>query len=101
MKKLSTLLLTAAVLSNIGGYAVTSQADEVVVPVSQQSPDLQDVPRPTNGMNMKTVEATYGTPAATSGPVGEPPITTWEYDLFTVYFEHNLVIHTVLKHNLQ
>ncbi|GLQ31608.1 hypothetical protein [Litoribrevibacter albus] len=101
MKKLSTLLLTTVLVSSVGGFAITSYADEVVVPVSQQSPELQDIPRPSNGMNMKAVESKYGIPVSTSGPVGKPPITTWEYDLFTVYFEHNLVIHTVLKHNPQ
>ena len=75
------------------------QADEMVVPVSQQAQDIQSLERPANGQSMQRVESTYGQPILISGPVGEPPITTWEYEQFKVYFERNLVIHSVLKHN--
>jgi hypothetical protein len=101
MKKLTSLFLTTLFAVQLGGVATLAHADEVVVPVSQQAADLMDMPRPSNGMNMNRVKSIYGEPNASSGPVGQPPITTWEYDLFTVYFEHNLVIHTVLKHNPQ
>jgi hypothetical protein len=73
-------------------------ADEVMVPVSQQSPHLTAIERPTNGMSMQAVEAKYGQAMSMGETVGQPPITMWEYDNFNVYFEHNLVIHTVLKH---
>jgi len=101
MKKIPQLLISLAIASGVGAQATLSYSDEVMVPVSQQSMDLKDTPRPANGMNMKDVEASYGTPVSVTGPVGDPPITTWEYDLFKVYFEHTLVIHTVLKHNPQ
>lgn len=52
--------------------------------------------RPTRGMSMEKVEASYGSPARRVQAVGEPPITRWEYPGFVVYFEHNLVIHTVI-----
>lgn len=55
------------------------------------------VPRPSRGMSMASVEAAYGTPANRRVAVGEPPITRWEYPTFTVYFEHNFVIHSVVN----
>lgn len=53
--------------------------------------------RPTRGTAMERVEATYGAPTQRHGAIGEPPITRWEYPGFTVYFEHNLVLHTVVN----
>ena len=44
---------------------------------------------------MEKVEATFGAPTNRAAPVGEPPITRWEYPGFTVYFERQYVIHTV------
>ena len=44
---------------------------------------------------MSTVEANFGEPRARHAAVGQPPITRWDYDGFTVYFEHNHVIHAV------
>jgi len=53
--------------------------------------------RPARGMTMQKVQADWGQPAMRRAPVGEPPITRWEYPEFVVYFEHNRVIHAVLK----
>lgn len=54
-----------------------------------------DVPQKSATMNQ--VRADYGDPIAESAPVGDPPITRWEYADFVVYFEHQHVITTVLK----
>jgi hypothetical protein len=51
--------------------------------------------RPKAGMSMSAVESTYGTPSERHGAVGEPPITRWDYPGFSVYFEHETVIHAV------
>jgi hypothetical protein len=51
--------------------------------------------RPSRGMSMEKVEATYGAPSRRVPAIGEPPITRWEYPGFVVYFEHNLVLHSV------
>jgi hypothetical protein len=53
--------------------------------------------RPSRGMSMEKVEATFGAPSNRVSPIGEPPITRWEYPGFVVYFEHHLVIHTVAR----
>lgn len=53
--------------------------------------------RPTRGMTQTSVEAKYGAPASIKAPVGDPPITRWEYPDFVVYFEYDKVIHAVRK----
>jgi len=53
--------------------------------------------RPSRGMTQKSVESKYGSPAAVKAPVGDPPITRWEYTDFVVYFEYDKVIHSVRK----
>jgi hypothetical protein len=53
--------------------------------------------RPRAGMSMTAVESTYGAPAQRRPAIGEPPITRWDYPAFSVYFEHQLVIHAVAR----
>ena len=40
----------------------------------------------------------FGLPQSKSAPVGEPPISIWRYPDYTVYFESETVIHSVLTH---
>ena len=54
--------------------------------------------RPARGMKMDQVRNQWGSPLAESPPVGEPPITSWRYSGFTVYFEYNTVLHSVVAH---
>ena len=51
---------------------------------------------PSNGQTMQEVESAHGTPSAKSPPVGEPPITRWDYEKWSVYFEFDRVLFTVL-----
>jgi hypothetical protein len=84
-------VLAALALSCSAVVYSAAQADELRTPrVTSQSPD-----RPARGMSMDKVEAAYGAPTSRASPVGQPPITRWEYPGFTVYFEHQYVIHTV------
>ena len=53
--------------------------------------------RPKSGMTMTAVESTYGAPAQRHATVGQPPITRWDYPNFSVYFEHERVIHAVVR----
>lgn len=50
---------------------------------------------PSHGESMEDVLARYGDPVDRLPAVGQPPITRWNYENFTVYFEYNLVIHSV------
>jgi hypothetical protein len=53
--------------------------------------------RPTRGMTQASVESRYGSPVSVIAPVGEPPISRWEYAGFVVFFEYDRVIHAVVK----
>ena len=74
MKKLLAALLCSA--------AIISQ------PVMAMEP-------PVAGELQSSVEKLFGQPNEKKDPVGEPPISSWVYDDFTVYFEKNRVIHSV------
>ena len=73
-------------------------AESVVVPLGQQAADKQTIDRPRQGMNKDQVQQRYGSPKRWLDAVGEPPISRWIYDNFTVYFEYDTVIHSVLNH---
>jgi len=53
--------------------------------------------RPSRGMTQASVESKYGSPVSVNAPVGEPPISRWEYADFVVFFEYDKVIHAVVK----
>jgi hypothetical protein len=50
---------------------------------------------PGRGMTMDQVKQQFGEPRRYIPPVGDPPISRWQYDGMVVYFEHQYVIHTV------
>lgn len=54
------------------------------------------IARPHRGMRMDQVERQFGEPATRHPTVGKPPITRWDYPQFSVFFEHDRVIHTVV-----
>ena len=80
----------------------SAQADTLLIDgidMDTQSKSL----RPRAGMSMTAVESTYGAPLERHSPVGgsaveQPPITRWDYAAFSVYFEHDRVIHAVARH---
>ena len=52
--------------------------------------------QPNRGSTMATVESRYGAPTNRHAAIGNPPITRWDYPQFSVYFENDRVLHTVL-----
>lgn len=73
------------------------QAETVIIPVGQQAADKQSLNKPRRGKSTDQVLEEFGSPASRRGPVGDPPISVWEYPQFSVYFEHDRVLHTVVK----
>lgn len=71
-------------------------AEELRTPVGSQAERNQGN-YPTTGLSQSSVRAKWGNPMEVRGPVGDPPITQWHYQDFVVYFENDLVLHTVLK----
>lgn len=65
--------------------------------IAQEPPNAASgLLRPRNGMKMDQVRARFGDPGETVAAVGEPPISRWVYGGYTVYFEHDLVLNTVI-----
>jgi hypothetical protein len=54
--------------------------------------------RPTRGSSMSVVETRFGAPMTKHAAVGNPPITRWDYPQFSVFFEHDKVLHAVIAH---
>jgi len=52
---------------------------------------------PDRGQSMEFVRRIFGEPESILSAVGDPPITRWVYERFTVYFEHQLVITSVIN----
>ena len=70
------------------------QADTLLI---ERSKRAEAAALPRRGSLMTQVEAQFGAPTEKRDPVGEPPITRWIYPAFTVYFEHDHVVHAVLN----
>jgi hypothetical protein len=68
-------------------------ADVLLIEEVRQSGRMQ---LPTNGQSKADVEAKFGAPVDKRSAVGDPPISNWKYDAYSVYFEHDLVLFTVL-----
>ena len=75
--------------------ALPATADTLRVPLGQQGdPDLQTS---TRGSSMSQVAVQLGQPNRIDKAVGDPPIATWHYPEFRVYFEYDKVIHSVKR----
>ncbi len=94
------LLLLFSAISLVTSPGV-SLADTLVIPDISNQPgnSPEGVPRPARGMTMDQVREQFGEPREAKGPVGNPPITRWFYDRFVVHFEHQYVIHSVVRNN--
>jgi len=71
----------------------TLAADVLLIDEVRQSQRMQ---LPANGENKADVESEYGIPAKRHASVGDPPISRWDYDNYSVYFEYDLVLFSVL-----
>lgn len=93
------LFLYAAVLLPLAGdaadYAVLGY-ETIDIPVGSQGAAHDALPRPAAGMSADAVRAHFGEPSTRTPPVGEPPISRWIYPAFTVYFEGDIALHSVL-----
>lgn len=92
MRKLGCLILALGALSLTG----TASADVLTL----QANAARDIARPTRGMSMARVAEQFGAPLEKYPAVGKPPITRWDYDNFSVFFEYQQVVHAVAKHPL-
>lgn len=61
--------------------------------IAKTSPNIA---HPNRGRNMEQVYDKFGQAQQEIPAIGKPPITRWIYKNFTVYFEHDRVIKTVI-----
>lgn len=95
----------ASILASLSSYAEqapiqTEQTQQglIAIPVGQQQGYQQANELPARGLTRQQVLKRFGTPIFWQDDVGKPPITHWRYAAYSVYFESNRVIHTVI-HN--
>lgn len=85
-----TRIVFAALLLMMAGSA---WADVLILDEVRQV-ERMDLPK--NGMTKDQVEQHFGAPADRKAAVGDPPISRWDYDDYSVYFERDLVLFSVL-----
>ena len=93
MAKLVATILLAMTL----GFVTGAGAQNLDMSSTDRSATFEQPGKPKRGMTQASVEANFGAPQKTVAPVGDPPITRWEYPDFIVYFEYDRVIHAVTK----
>ena len=86
--------MTRIVLAFMLTLAVQITNADVLIIEEVRQADRMELPK--NGQDKATVEAKFGTPAQKLPAVGDPPISSWKYDRYSVYFEEDLVLFTVL-----
>ncbi|MCK4707875.1 MAG: hypothetical protein KAU21_04600 [Gammaproteobacteria bacterium] len=73
--------------------STTIQADTLRIPGHLESESTLNMPR--RGINMDAVLEQFGEPDRRIEAIGEPPITEWDYGDFSVFFEHQTVLHSL------
>lgn len=87
-----TTFITTCLFASAGNAI----AENMSVPLGQDR-EAWSGKIPNRGITKNQVQEKFGAPMDKQGPTGQPPIYYWEYSDFTVYFESEHVIHTVIK----
>lgn len=87
--KLARLLAPALML-----VASVAAAQTLTTAPAEKPAVLPDTPH--RGSTMTQVESRFGAPVVRHAAVGDPPITRWDYPQFSVFFEHDKVLHAVV-----
>lgn len=92
MARICGSVVIALVLAGAG--TGVAGADTLLIDTMRQEEGRNaDMPRP--GATMDRVESRHGKPEERRDPVGDPPITRWDYDDYSVYFENDRVLRAV------
>ncbi len=76
--------------------AVTMQAVSADVLLIEEVQQSDRMALPKNGYSKADIEAKFGAPEQKNAAIGDPPISSWDYDGYSVYFEYDLVLFSVL-----
>lgn len=90
------LVLPAAVLAALFGLPAHAEVllIDAIAEVPANAP--AGLPRPSRGMTMNQVRADFGEPVKEHPWVGDPPITRWDYERYSVFFEYEYVLESVV-----
>jgi len=98
MNRIRPVLLGLALLVPL---AIPAQADELLVSGTQASAGVNT---PRGGLTMSQVREQFGNPVteeptvSVNGGPHQPPITRWNYSAYSVVFENDRVVHSVVHH---
>lgn len=93
---------TAETAAEAGSETTVTEGDVLIVEeigseTTERRPMREaDFPVPERGANMDSVRAEFGEPQQVHPAVGDPPITRWDYDGYSVFFEYDKVLHAVV-----
>jgi len=91
-----TTLLTYGLAYGDNHQEVITTSEPMMIPLMEKEMSA-DFFMPVRGDNEHSVESEFGPPFNMHKAKGKPPISRWEYEKFTVYFESGIVIHSVLR----
>jgi hypothetical protein len=87
--------LIALVLCVAVASSNTCYAENIQIPIGEQGKNAEAIDMPTKGMSKERVKSLFGEPLEMIAAKGQPPISRWKYQEFTVYFDSDTVIHCV------
>lgn len=97
-KVLATNFTALTIVAAAALLTMTPAMGEVIrVPVGRQASEKQVLETPHRGTTKTEVRRRFGEPLRETPMVGDPPISSWDYENYQVYFERELVLHSVLK----
>jgi hypothetical protein len=76
--------------------ALPAAAETIEIPLGQQGQTAIELPQ--RGQSQRSVLERFGLADEEHAAVGQPPITRWDYREFSVYFEYDHVVNSVLHH---
>ena len=89
MISISSLLILVAATLHVN-------AQVVKMPNSNSAQVVIHSNMPVRGLTKGQVESRFGEPSSRQGPTGIPAIYRWNYESYSVFFENNHVIHSVV-----
>jgi len=89
-------LMTCCLAYGDDHQQVFTTSEPMMIPLIEKDMSA-DFFMPVRGDNKSSVESEFGPPFNMHKAKGKPPISRWDYEKFTVYFESGIVIHSVLR----
>ena len=86
--------MTRIVLAFMLAFAFQAVYADVLIIDEVRQAERMELPK--NGQSKADIETKFGAPLERRAAVGDPPISSWKYGTFSVYFEYDLVLSTVL-----